>query len=122
MEANGRNELNNSDFGIIHISKYNEITSNTSKLYDDDYDIISDKPLMDILYYFQMRITKVSVYFNELTYTHIEESAETTVNTLIAAMGGNLGLFVGMSLISLIEIIELFYYIFVNTIHSKLNL
>ncbi len=50
---------------------------------------------------------KVVVNYDNLYYTSIEESPSTTLEGLVSDVGGNLGLFIGLSILSLIEIIEL---------------
>jgi hypothetical protein len=48
----------------------------------------------------------VNVFYDELKYTAIEEKEKTSMIDLIAAIGGTLGLCVGMSFLSFIEPIE----------------
>ena len=49
----------------------------------------------------------VNVFYGSLDYTLVEESASLTFDMLVANIGGNLGLFTGMSLLSFVELIEL---------------
>lgn len=48
-----------------------------------------------------------NVYFERLGYTSISQSAKTNIQDLIANIGGTLGLFIGISFLSLIEIVEI---------------
>ena len=47
------------------------------------------------------------LYYNTLAYTMSEETAAMTLDTLIGELGGHLHLFLGMSLLSFIELFEL---------------
>lgn len=53
-------------------------------------------------------LVKIFVYFDEIKYTKISEAPTTTCVELIANIGGTLGLFIGISLLSFVEVIELF--------------
>ena len=46
----------------------------------------------------------MSVFYNTLDYTLSEEEPKMTVDILIGAIGGHLHLFMGMSLLSFVEI------------------
>ncbi len=47
------------------------------------------------------------IYYKDLKYTFIKEEADMVLADLISNIGGLLGIFVGYSLISFLEIIEL---------------
>ena len=51
---------------------------------------------------------KISVYYESLKYTLISQQPKTLLKDLIPNIGGILGLFIGISFLSFIEIIELF--------------
>ena len=53
----------------------------------------------------------IRVYYNELKYTLISEKPETESFKFISEIGGILGLFLGISFLSLIEIFEIIYEI-----------
>jgi hypothetical protein len=53
----------------------------------------------------------IRVYYNELKYTVINEKPETESFKFISEIGGILGLFLGISFLSLIEIFEIIYEI-----------
>ena len=47
--------------------------------------------------FLQQNILLLNVFFNNMGYTYVQESPAMTVDTLIAAFGGNTGLFLGMT-------------------------
>ncbi|KAF2363774.1 Epithelial sodium channel [Trinorchestia longiramus] len=51
-------------------------------------------------------VVRVHFYLKSNEYEEIKESAAYTGNTLISNMGGNLGLFLGMSLLSIFEVLD----------------
>ncbi len=57
-------------------------------------------------------ITKNCIYFNvfyeDLSTTYTTESPSLTAISLFGNIGGNLGLFIGMSILTFIELVELF--------------
>ena len=69
----------------------------------------------------------VSVYFDALESTNIEESPQIEFVDLIAGIGGTLGLFLGISVLSLFEFVEIFLEILffkmkhINKIDTKVN-
>lgn len=54
-------------------------------------------------------LVKIFVYFDEIKYTSITESPTISFVDLIAGIGGTLGLFIGISLLSFVEVIELIF-------------
>lgn len=56
----------------------------------------------------KLSILMINVYYEDGLYTRISEAPELTIELLISFVGGNLGLFLGISLLSLIEIVEVF--------------
>jgi energy-converting hydrogenase Eha subunit G len=52
-------------------------------------------------------VAKVSIFYNDLRETVITENVKISMADLISSIGGTLGLFVGMSLLSSIEILEI---------------
>ena len=53
-------------------------------------------------------VLSLNIYHESAIYQKITETPQTTSNTLISNLGGNLGLFLGVSLLSFVEIIEIF--------------
>lgn len=52
----------------------------------------------------------VNVFYNEMFYSLIEDSPAITVDSLLALIGGSLGLFLGASFLTLLEAVEFTYY------------
>ena len=51
------------------------------------------------------------IYYNELKYTLISEEPKTEIFNFISNIGGILGLFLGVSFLSIIEIFEIIFEI-----------
>lgn len=58
----------------------------------------------------QLTKLMVNIYYSNLAYTQITESPKMTPDMLISAIGGNLGLFAGISILTIIEFTELIVY------------
>jgi hypothetical protein len=52
-------------------------------------------------------LLKVTVNYDDLSYLYVQEVAATTVDSLVGNIGGQFGLFIGISLISLIDLFEI---------------
>ncbi|CAF0860551.1 unnamed protein product [Brachionus calyciflorus] len=65
----------------------------------------------------------LNIYYETLKQTEIEEYESMSIQILISTIGGTLGLFLGISLLSFFEFIELFALIFCFFFnkHSKIN-
>jgi uncharacterized membrane protein len=61
----------------------------------------------------------VSVFYKELFYNEITQSQTITIEVMFSFIGGNMGLFIGMSLLSVVELIELFFNLIVITVTSN---
>lgn len=57
-------------------------------------------------------LIKLNIYYDDLQYTEITESESVTFFNLLANVGGTFGLFIGISLLSFVEVIEVLYEIF----------
>ena len=55
----------------------------------------------------------IRVHYNDLKYTFINQEIKIHTFNLISNIGGILGLFLGISFLSFIEIFEIFYEIFI---------
>ena len=53
-------------------------------------------------------VVQVLVYYDMLAYIQVEEEPKMTAEDLLGILGGHLHLFLGMSLLSFVEVIELF--------------
>jgi hypothetical protein len=51
-------------------------------------------------------VARVQIFFDEMKETVVEESVKTELSDLISNLGGTLGLFLGLSFLSLIEFVE----------------
>ena len=56
-----------------------------------------------------MNMVKLTIHYETLAYISVEEKAEMTFENLIGTIGGHLHLFLGMSLLSFFELIELIF-------------
>jgi hypothetical protein len=52
------------------------------------------------------RTLELNIYYAELSYTKISESPQTSIIDLFSNIGGTMGLYVGVSFLSFIEIVE----------------
>lgn len=59
----------------------------------------------------QRTMLQVSVFYGHLGYQYYEEAAKMEVSDLVAYIGGTLGLFLGMSFLSFVEILDVFLQI-----------
>ena len=55
---------------------------------------------------------KLNLYFPELKYIEIDQIHKVTVSNMISNIGGTLGLFLGLSLLSFMEFIEFLVFSF----------
>ena len=53
-------------------------------------------------------VLSLNVYYDHLAYTHISKEAKLELVDLVSGIGGLLGLFLGMSFLSFVELIEMF--------------
>ncbi len=77
--------------------KYRNLLLNNSHVKN-----ITDEELFDNLIY-------INVYFEEIKYTEITQIPKTTPVDLASSIGGSLGLFLGMSFLSFIQLFEIIY-------------
>ena len=69
-------------------------------------------------------VVKVKIYYNSLSYTTSEESPQWDIVSLVATIGGNLGLFLGLSLFSLGEVLTTMFelcFLFMKRNSNKVN-
>lgn len=67
----------------------------------------------------QQSILMVNVYYDNMYYTELDETPEIKIEDLIIAIGSNLGLFLGMSLLSFAELGEIFIYVIYKLVHKN---
>ena len=58
------------------------------------------------------------VYYDELAYTLIEEEPKMTLDEMVGTIGGHLHLFLGMSLMSFVELLEATVFVTVSGVKS----
>lgn len=63
----------------------------------------NDLGLQDNLSYVRENFAQVNVFYNELSYQTIVEQEAVTLSTLFGSVGGNLGLFLGASMLTILE-------------------
>ena len=95
------------------------VTSPDSELYPDVYERIKKiKSYSDARNYY----LSFNIYYSDLSYAYIEESPYWDLFLLLSNIGGNLGLFVGMSFLSFVEIFELLFQLAEFAIIAFINM
>ena len=64
-------------------------------------------------------VVRMTVYNDSLSYTLSTESPKMDIVSLLANIGGNLGLFMGVSMFSLCELLEVLIEIFTTKFHCS---
>uniref|UniRef100_A0A0N4ZVE7 Acid-sensing ion channel 1 n=1 Tax=Parastrongyloides trichosuri TaxID=131310 RepID=A0A0N4ZVE7_PARTI len=70
-------------------------------------------------YYILKNIVAINIFFREIGYTEYSQKQSTTFVEILSNIGGNMGLFLGMSVLSLIEVVIFFCKIMWLTISKK---
>lgn len=65
------------------------------------------------------RVLELKIYYSKLSYLSLTESPKTSIIDLFSNIGGTLGLYVGVSLLSLVEIVEILVEVLVHTFNLK---
>ena len=94
-----------------HFTLYSNFAKFPSKAYAEY--LLSDQDFLAKLTYKNVTIDQLSssvlsinAYYEKAIYQRIVETPQTTSITLISNLGGQLGLFLGVSLLSFVEIFE----------------
>jgi hypothetical protein len=103
---------------------------NVNSWYYDFYSKIENNPnLMSdfverklTLYDIQESFVNVNIFYDSLSYTESIESPRMDFFSLLASIGGNLSLFLGVSFFSLFEIIQVTFEIVFNLKERKKNI
>ena len=66
-------------------------------------------------------LTKVNLYYDELSFTEITEAPAMNEVALMAAIGGFMGMFLGMSFMTLVELVDIMFRIVLMKILKDLN-
>lgn len=64
-------------------------------------------------------LVKLNVFYDSLTYTEMSEQVSMNSVSLLSSIGGFMGMFLGMSLMTLVEILEVFIKIIYSVIFDK---
>ena len=89
-------------------------------VYQTDTNIAKWGNQSDFNTHFASNVVSIDVLYQSLTYTLVEEKPKMTLEDLIGALGGHLHLFLGMSLMSFLELFE-FIVILIISIAQKIN-
>ena len=65
-------------------------------------------------------LTKITLFFDDLKEVQYEDQPNFTWISLLGGIGGYLGLFIGFSLISAIELLE-FFFVIITGMHKAEN-
>jgi hypothetical protein len=63
---------------------------------------------------FQQSFAYLTIQVEDLKVQHISESPSNTVADLLAGLGGTFGLFIGVSVLSIVELFELIFFILIS--------
>jgi hypothetical protein len=86
------------------LSKYNR-TLNVDETYAKEIPLEMDELKKSILL--------INVFYKRMSHLRLQESPAITSDSLVSSIGGNMGLFLGMSILTILEIVEFIY----NIIH-----
>ena len=64
-------------------------------------------------------VVKLNIFYDTLSYTNFEESPQWDIVTLVASIGGNLGLFMGVCMFSLGELLTALIELIIFTFRQK---
>ncbi|XP_031573625.1 amiloride-sensitive sodium channel subunit gamma-2-like [Actinia tenebrosa] len=67
----------------------------------------------------RQEMLKVKIFYEELNYQEIEENVSYDINDFLSDIGGQLGLWLGVSVLTGVEVIELILMIFLNCWQPK---
>lgn len=81
---------------------------NTLKNNENLVDIFGVNSTDEITYeLFSSQVLAMFIYFNKIATTEISETPSVSIASLLANIGGTLGLFIGVSLLSFVEFVDL---------------
>ena len=89
---------------------YTTVNSYPSKKYAQFLLRLSKIKAANITTYEQLKhsVLSLNIFYEQLVYTQVEQVPSMDILTLMSGIGGTMGLFLGMSFISFLEIIEVF--------------
>ena len=86
--------------------KYDLTVSTLSYPSVNTYNFYKDKLGNESYEEVKSKSIELNVYYSELGYTLITQTTKTSVIDLLSSIGGTLGLYIGISLLSFVEIVE----------------
>jgi hypothetical protein len=101
---------------LLNGAMYIDSIKNNSKLASD----FVTKPIEADLA--KNSIAKVNIYYASLSYTYSTESPYLDLLALLGSIGGTLGLFMGISILSISEIVEVLLEIYFISIKTKITI
>lgn len=93
---------------LREISQYGKYTK-LAELLESNSSLIND----------QNNFVGINVFYNDLSYTYISQMPKMELSEYISNIGGILGLFIGISFLSLVEFLELFIELFLIVFKKK---
>lgn len=104
-----------------NLTKQSIVTSNLTAISVLDKIGLRDKLLsIDTFEQAKENVLALNFYYSELSYRKVSEIPVWTVSSFMSSIGGNLGLFVGISMLSLIEIVDIaIQFINATILHLK---
>ncbi len=113
---------------IVNIDKtYNDMRIKTEKMFDKLMEVhqeVNNDPILlktldwanvDDEQFYEQNYLVLHIYFDSLTTTHVKQFLTDSMTSLICDLGGNIGLWLGGSLLSIVELLDLlgllFYHI-----------
>ena len=119
------NECNTIDYSLLtssgsYPSQY-YVSILAKQGYLNNFASLTNDP-QDMLESVQKYLVRVTVNYNQLGYTLYQDNPSLDINSLISTIGGQFGLFIGISILSIIEVFELlleliWHYLKINDIH-----
>ncbi|XP_041354877.1 amiloride-sensitive sodium channel subunit gamma-like [Gigantopelta aegis] len=92
---------------------YDKVVSRRRKTNSSKLDLPENETKLQ---YLRKNVAKIHVYYKQLNHEHIETIPSYSWNTLLSDIGGQVGLWLGFSLLTAIEIVELVADIFMTLI------
>ena len=82
---------------------------NNIKLKDTNQELVKNINKIETIDDARKNLLLINIYYSDISYTYISESPYWTWTSLFSNFGGQLGLFIGMSVLSFIEFIDLIF-------------
>ena len=110
LVINNKAQVHVTTYPTNYYLNFLKLQTNLTRKYSNKTTLIED---------IQNSVAKINIFYNEISYTALVETPTVTLNTLIGNIGGQLGLFIGISFLSLIEVVE-FGFEILRTIYHHL--